>query len=109
MVSTVAATSWASRIPGTSGSCTGRLLRSGQRGGGLGGVHHEALTDQRVEGVLDEANGAGRVSDVPRQEPMVGASQEVVFVVDADGALEPPVRRVQGVGVVGAGDVEAGL
>src|SRR4051812_29875400 len=78
MVLTVAATSSASRTPGISGSCTGRLLWSGQRGGGLGGVHDEALADQRVEGVLDEAHGAGRVGDVPRQEPMVGASQEVL-------------------------------
>src|SRR4051794_7785059 len=108
MRSTVATTSSASRIPGISGSCTGRLLGSGQRGGRLGGVHDEALADQRVEGVLDEAHGARRVGDVPRQEAMVGAGEDVLVVVDADRALDPPVRRVQGVGVVGAGDVEAG-
>src|SRR5947209_100916 len=108
MVSTVATTSSASRTPGISGSCTGGLLRWGQRSGGLGGVHDEALADHGVERVLDETDGARRVGDVPRQEAMVEPGQRVLIVVDADRALQPPVRRVQGVGVVGAGDVKAG-
>src|SRR4051812_29717271 len=103
MRSTVVATSSASRIPGISGSSTGRLLGSGRRGGGLGGVDDEALADDGVEGVLDEADGPRRVGDVPRQEPVIEPGQRMVVVVDAHGALQPPVRRVQGVGVVGSG------
>src|SRR5437763_1353268 len=57
MASTVVATSAASRMPGTSGSCTGRLLRSGQRGGGLG--LHDLGGDHAVEGAIGERQGQG--------------------------------------------------
>src|SRR5438046_7005824 len=87
MASTVATTSSASRTPGISGSSTGRLLRSGQRGGGLGGVHDEALADEGVEGSFDEAHGPGRVDDVPRQEAVIRAGQWMGVGVAAARAL----------------------
>ena len=45
-------------------------------------------------------SASGWLHHVPDQQPVVGAHQRVVGVVDADGALEPPVRRVQAVRVV---------
>src|SRR5438270_6334376 len=108
MVSTVAATSSASRMPPTSGSCTRRLLWSRQYCRRLGGVHDDALADDGIERPLDQPHGAGGVGDVPRQEAVVQPRQQGLVVIDADRALQPPVRRVQGVGVVGAGDLDAG-
>src|SRR5438270_12018425 len=108
MASTVVATSGASRMPGTSGSCTSRLPDERRRGGRLGGVHDEALADQGIEGPLDEAHGAGGLGDVPRQEAVVEPGEKGLVVVDTHRALQPPVRRVQGVGVVGARELEAG-
>ena len=63
-------------------------------------VDHQALAEDRVEHLLGPARGARALHDVPDQDPVVGLRQGVVVVVHADRALDPPVRRVQGVGVV---------
>ena len=52
----------------------------------------------------------GLLHDLPDQQPVVGPGQRVVVVGDADRALDPPVRRVQPVGVALAlAASEAGL
>ena len=47
--------------------------------------------------------------DVPDQQPVVRLHERVVVVADADRALDPPVRRVQAVGVVLAVELQAGV
>ena len=95
-----------SRPPVAATSARGRAARtlaSARSRGGLGlvEVEHQALADQRVERPLGPARGsARRLHDVPDQQPVVGLHQRVLVVVDADRALDPPVRRVQAVGVV---------
>ena len=71
-------------------------------GGGHRGdaVEHEALAEHGREHPLGDPVERGRADDVPLEEAAVAAHQRMVVVVDADGALQPPVRRVQGVGVV---------
>src|SRR5438552_6349714 len=96
--STVAATSARSRMPGTSGGGT-----SGLR---LDGVDDQALADEGVEAALDQPHRAGAGGEVPDEEAVVDAGQRGVVVAYAHDALEPPVGRVEGVGVVGAGDGE---
>ena len=74
----------------------------------LDGVQHEALAEHRRQHPLGEAGRARLLDDVPLEEPPVAAHQRMVVVVDADRALQPPVRRVQGVGVVAAGEPQPG-
>ena len=76
---------------------------------GLAGVHHQALPDQRVGQPIDGPCQSRRSHDVPHQQPVVGLDRRVVVVGDADRALEPPVRRVQGVGVMGGAGAETGV
>src|SRR5438105_3691676 len=101
MDSTVAATSAMSRMPETSGRGTHGLLV-------LGRVHDEALADEGVEKALEQAYGPGAGSEVPDQEAMVEAGQESLVPAHPDCALQPPVRSVEGVGVVGPADGETG-
>ena len=67
---------------------------------GLAEVEHHALADQRVEDLAGVLERLGLLHDLPDQEPVVRLGERVVVVVDADRALDPPVRRVQAVGVV---------
>src|SRR3954453_633542 len=85
-------------------------LRSGVRGDvGLAEVQHHALADQGVEHLADQAQRAGLLHDLPHQQAVVGPGERVDVVADADRALDPPVRRVQTVGVLLALEVEAGV
>src|SRR2546423_1401945 len=74
MVSTVAATSSAPRMPVTSGSGTGetslRRARDRHRGRLLE-VQHQALADERVEQSLDTSYEPRRVRHVPHEEAVV--------------------------------------
>ena len=75
----------------------------------LGRVGDEALADQRVERLLGDPRGQRLLHDVPDQQLVVRPHRQRLVVVDTEGALEPPVRRVQGVRVVGAVRLESGL
>ena len=77
-------------------------------GGRLLQVEHKALAEQRVEGALEQADGAETAGDVPDQEAVVEADGGHVVAPDADQTAQPPVGDVQGVGVVGAGEAQAG-
>src|SRR5436190_4142360 len=94
----VAATSSALRIPSTNGRC---WLMPGSRG--LSEVEHHAVADDRIQGLLG-ATGQGapalRLHDVPDEDLVVRLHERVLVVVDTDRALQPPVRRVEAVGVV---------
>src|SRR5262249_49838728 len=123
MLSAVARTPAASSTPGTVGTAarargpgpawaapsrTGmRALRAARPaprphppGGGLAGVEHQALADERVQRPLGQPGGGWALHDVPHQQPVVGAGQRMVVVAHPDRALEPPVGRVQAVRVV---------
>src|SRR3954462_3727244 len=93
------------KIPGTA---SGRRMRPLPRCryGGFGEVHDDALADHRVQHAVGQAGGERALHDVPDQEPVVGAGGRVGVVVHADGALDPPVRRVQAVRVVVPADLE---
>src|SRR5690348_9404425 len=65
-------------------------------------VEHQALAEQRVEKVLEAAEEWRAVHDQAHQQPVVGPRGPGV----TEQAAQPPVRRVQGVGEVGAGDRE---
>src|SRR5207247_9023374 len=86
----------------------GRFVDRRPDGGRAGGVQDQALADERVEDALEAAHSRGRVGDVPDQEAVVETDERRPVVVHARRALQPPVRRVQGVGVVGPGHEEAG-
>src|SRR4051812_827839 len=110
IVSTVLETSSASRTPGTSGSSMHPLLGwLGRRGVRvrLGCVENDALPEQGVQGLLEQADGLRPGADVPHQEAVVQLRGQGLVVVDPDRALDPPVRGVQRVGVVRTGDLEA--
>src|SRR5207302_3794017 len=68
--------------------------------GRLAGVEDEALAEHGVQGTLEQPHALGGVGDVPDEEPVVQAYEGGSVVVDTRRALQPPVRRVQGVGVV---------
>src|SRR5215469_5107574 len=104
-------------MPGTSGSwpavapaarrsgCRMHLLRSdGARLGCaanlLRRVHDEALADPRVQSAVGELGDGGLPHDVPDQQLVISGGQRVIVVVNADRALQPPVRGVQRVRVV---------
>src|SRR5215471_3670680 len=80
------------RMPGTSG----------------GTVDDQALAEDGVQGALRQPQDAGTADDVPHQQPVILPHRPRALVVGADQAAQPPVRRVQGVDVVGARDAEAG-
>src|SRR5262245_53744092 len=119
MRSTVTATWWADKMPGTSGSSIAsdmaQLLRaplarrSGvpRRASGLVGVDDEALSEHGTEEAVRDAGHGRMLLDVPDQEPVVGAGQRVIVVAGADRALQPPVRGVQAVLEVGGAGLEA--
>src|SRR5690606_12283601 len=65
-------------------------------------VEDDTLPDDGIEDLLGCAGDPRGLHEIPDQQPVVRLRQRIVVVVDADSALEPPVRRVQRVGVVGA-------
>src|ERR1022692_3604522 len=97
----VALTSSAVKMPATSGTQKdgrGRCELSGWRM--LVRVDDEALADQRIQGLISEPGNRRLAHDVPDQQPVIAARERVIIVVHADRALEPPVGRVQRVGMV---------
>ena len=85
-----------------------RARRDRRRWGGascghdLAGVHHEALADQRIEHRVSHPSGQRSLHQVPYEQPMVGAHERVIVrrAGRPDRAAQPPVGRVQAVGVV---------
>src|SRR6266516_3088984 len=58
-------------------------------------VDDQALADQRVQRLVGDP-GHGRLAhDVPDEQLVEGAGQRMAVVAHANGALHPPVRRVQ--------------
>src|SRR5690606_26519732 len=96
IVAAVRATSSAVRTPSRKGICG----LTGRSGPGLAEVEHHALADERVEQLAGDLQRLGLLHDLPHQELVVGPCQRVSVVGDAHRALDPPVRRVQAVGVV---------
>ena len=66
----------------------------------LAKVQNEALADERRQHPVGQPGGARTLHDVPHQQAVVGGDQRVGVVVRADQAAQPPVGRVQAVGVV---------
>src|SRR6202042_3624048 len=111
MLRPVASTCSAVRTPGTDGSTEPGGTRAGRAAPArlsrrgmcplrlLGRVDDEALADERIEHVLGEPGRGRLLHDVPDQHAVIGAGQRMVVVTHPDRALEPPVRRVQCMGV----------
>src|SRR4051812_6589759 len=79
--------------PGSSGAdmCDLRLVQ----------IDHETFSNQRVQRTVRDARRGRLRSDVPDEHAVIETGQDVV-ALDTDGALQPPVRRVQPVCVVRA-------
>src|SRR5207245_1815843 len=101
IAATVASRSEASRTLRALGSSTSARPRCGPTAWRRGflQVDDEALADDRVERRLERAAQRRSIDHVPDQEAVIEARQRRIVVAHADGALEPPVVRVQGVGV----------
>src|SRR5258707_9178153 len=67
-------------------------------------VDDKTLADQRVQGLISDPGDGWLAHDVPHKQPVEGAGQQMIVVVHADGALHPPVRRVQRMRVVTSRD-----
>ena len=63
---------------------------------------------EQGEQAVGNSGQPGLMDDVPLEELAVPADERMVVVVHADCALQPPVRRVQGVGVMAADHLEGG-
>ena len=82
--------------------------RAGPGGGGCGvqravrlrGVDDEALAQHRVQDAVRGACRSRRLDDVPLEQLAIAATTVVVVVGRPDRAPQPPVGRVQRVGVV---------
>src|SRR6185295_3816181 len=98
--SAVSTTSSADNTPSMSGSCG--MTR------GLSGVDDVALAEHWRSRALDDLHAARLLGDLPLQQSLVGLHQPVVVASNTDRALQPPVRRMQGMGVMAAGDRQAG-
>src|SRR3546814_6786828 len=59
-----------------------------------------SLADDRVEHRPGPLQDLGLLHDLPHQQLVIGPHQQVLVVVDADRALDPPVRGVQSVRMV---------
>src|SRR3954452_14774542 len=88
------------RTPESSGTNTSDL--------GLVEIDHETLSDDGIEGTVDNTRRRWSRSDVPDEHAVVQPRQNVI-ALDADGALQPPVRRVQPVRMVRAVGVQSDL
>src|SRR5258708_374420 len=96
------------RMPATSGTQAAARDRCELSGCNmLIGVYDKALADQRVQRLIGDPGDGWLVHDVPDKKPVEGAGQRMIIVAHADGALYPPVRRVQPVGMVMPGDRQA--
>src|SRR5438309_1910885 len=79
------------------------------RMGRLAQVDDQALADDRVQQPLGDPGEARGAHHVPDQQPVVTGDERVLVLLDPHGALQPPVRRVQGVRVMTGDRLEAGL
>src|SRR6266508_5494250 len=118
MLRPVARMSSAFKIPGTAGSSCRRMRMLRQilhlRGGavrrlvGFPEVDDDALAEYRVQRPFGQPGNGWALHDVPDEQPVVGTRQRMTIVMDADGAFQPPVQRVQAVRVVVPADDEPG-
>src|SRR5215467_10400362 len=89
------------RMPATSGiQPAGRDRRDASGCNMLIRVDDEALADERVQRLVGDPGGGWLAHDVPDEDLVVGTGERVIVLVDAYQAFQPPVRRVQPVGVV---------
>ena len=73
----------------------------------LRGVVNDAFTDEWVQHPIGDTSGLRCLDDVPLQELSVGGNEPVVVVGRPDSAFQPPVRRVQRVGLMRSVEVES--
>src|SRR5680860_1328973 len=101
----VSAISARDNTPGTSGSrsrgdivlLSGRWLLDP----GLHRVDHQALAEHGVERAVEELRPRGSIGELPHEEVVVAAHRpRQVGALDAHRAAQPPVRRVEGMGMV---------
>src|SRR6476660_9822443 len=112
IASTVCATCAPVRMPATSGvfsSPKAALPPFRARRWDLLAVHDQALAEHGVERALGDAGPTRVVLDEMTEELVVTLDRRRVGVVEAVRALQPPVRRVEGVRVVRAPQEAAGL
>src|SRR5258708_3156095 len=100
IASTVASTSSKASTADASGRCIAGRFRH---------VQDQALAQHGVETAL-QVSRPGRASDhLPGQEAMVDAGQQGIVAPHPDYAFQPPVGRVQGVGMGTAAGHQAGV
>src|SRR4051794_1002442 len=97
IVVAVAAMSSALSNPGSDGTSS-RGTGGSYGDGRLAGVDDEALAEHGVERLLRGAGQPRPLHDVPHQQPVVELRRDTFAT---ERAVEPPVGRVQRVGVVG--------
>src|SRR4051812_43185420 len=84
---------WPAMVSAVARTCARvRICRSAHIGR-LCQVDDHALPDQRVEHLLGQPGRERPLHDVPDQDLVIGLGEGVLTVVDADGALDPPVGR----------------
>src|SRR4051794_13072976 len=103
MASTVSSSSAAVTTPSTSGRRCSRVTSTD-----LLRINDEALAEHRVERAVEGGGPAGLAHDLVGEEVVVSAHRPRAGVVEPEGALQPPVRRVQRVRVVRAAQPQAG-
>src|SRR5437899_829165 len=96
MASTVSSNSAALTIPSTWGSRCSRVIRSSD----LLRVEHQALAQHGVERPVEVRDPPRLTLDLVHEELVVLPHRPRAGVVEAERALQPPVRRVQRVRVV---------
>ena len=74
----------------------------------LGQVDDQALPDQRAQDAVSGAGGQRCLHDVPDQDLVVRRHRRMLVVAGPDQAAQPPVRRVQAMGVVETGGLQPG-
>src|SRR3954447_21833042 len=96
--------------PSTSGSRDMTVHPVNRRRVGLllAGIDDVALAEHRRGGSLHNLQAAWLLGDLPLEHPPVGVDHAAVVSSHTDRALEPPVRRVQRVCVMAAGDGQSG-
>src|SRR4051794_30852106 len=108
--SAVWTTSSAEIPPSTSGNRDMTVDRPARRPVGrdagvvLAGIDDVALAEHRGSGSLDHLHAAWLFGDLPLEHAPVRVDCSVFFSLHPPRALQPPVRRVQGVRVMAAGD-----
>src|SRR5947209_18585697 len=107
--------SWTAAIESTVAAMSAGVTMPGSSGGNgdsdarwLLDVGHDALAHERVEDALEQPHRASAGHEIPHQEPVIQPRQQRVLVAQTDGALQPPVGGVEGVGVLAPARPEPG-